>query len=723
MAPAKTADEWISRLQRDLQNQGYSNDNFSRLYAELPAQDQWISITNKLDTVTKDEATYAEFTKRDPKYNNHYFYRSEGSPRLQLKLLSTLLKEDGTDAEPIFRELIKTSKSIPSYRYDKTLNRLLLVSKNKEKTVKWYKDNIKKTASDITSSRAIKSAWKQALAKNKIDKGIKLLQEAIDQEEDHKKISLITNLAKIARLLNKPELAERALTMLENALIKQKESGKTTSLNVYYVDLEHYFHTEQYQRLIDFNAKLNATQAKTDSQHNHNVYSSLSSFPKYKAAALYKLGKFKEFEALIDELVSKNQDYPTRYFNALDTSVADLPTIGSFYLDLLASKPDSASKQKAYKICAQLLARNRGKDAYYKRAIKLDREAATTLISSLREYDPYEERPLIWQAEIALEDGDINKAEELISAAIALDPSDGDHGKFTRMHCYDVLARICAKQGNTEKETFLNEVVISIRQGEAADDYLYAGLITEATTRYKKALGHFNDAYCLQSRLAKTLMEAGKFDEAIPHFKKAFELMPVSFGPRESHCFGCEGLFDDERVQNLALPTLKAFLETEPANPRTPYLLGLLFEEMKKEPEAISAYKKALELDPNYYNAGKNLKKLLAKDFGKFKEVQALNMQLFKIAAYPNKANYMPSPHLLKSYWNTAQSFPPSPLNLPPLSELGFTKAELSEIQYKEIPISEHNYLSYYYSDDDAIDGWSKQELLNKNRFIKDTFN
>jgi len=336
MAPAKTADEWISRLQRDLQNQGYSNDNFSRLYAELPAQDQWISITNKLDTVTKDEATYAEFTKRDPKYNNHYFYSSEGSPRLQLKLLSTLLKEDGTDAEPIFRELIKTSKSIPSYRYDKTLNSLLLVSKNKEKTVKWYKDNIKKTASNITSSRAIKSAWKQALAKNKIDKGIKLLQEAIDQEEDHKKISLITNLAKIARLLNKPELAERALTMLENALIKQKESGKTTSLNVYYVDLEHYFHTEQYQRLIDFNAKLNATQTKTDSQHNHNVYSSLSSFPKYTAAALYKLGKFKEFEALIDELASKNQDYPTRYFNALDTSVADLPTIGSFYLDLLA---------------------------------------------------------------------------------------------------------------------------------------------------------------------------------------------------------------------------------------------------------------------------------------------------------------------------------------------------------------------------------------------------
>ena len=711
MAPAKTADEWLERLHLDLNHSHHSSNKIATLYSELPPLDQWPAIITKLEEITTDKESYAEFTNTK---EHVYYHSSKEKRRLKLKLFSTLLTENGTDAEPTFRKLLKVDPNISEYRYDQTLNNLLLLSKNSQKSITWFQANITKNGSSSRYSKNDRTPSQLALAQNKIDQGIKLLLEEINQAKTSRKGALISKLAKIAHLLNKPELGKKAMSMLEKNLIEEKKNGSYLSTYDYRGALDYLIHTAQYQRLIDLQEKLQNTKSE---DNDHYISSNNSNdLNNYKLTALSKLGKTAVFETSIKELLLKYKTTPKKFLNELESSVANQPSIGSIYIDILSNKPDQASKDQAYTICSHLLTRNQGTDAYYKRAIALDRKSAATLIASLRIYDPFEERPLIWQAEIALAAGKIDLADKLIQQAIALDPSDGDHGKFTRMHCYDVLARISTKQGNTEKATSLNQVVISIRQGEAADDYLYAGLIQEATDRYRKALGHFNEAYCLQSRLAKTLMEAGKFDEAIPHFKKAFELMPVSFGPRESHCFGCEGLFDDIRVQNLALPTLTAFLEKEPENPRTPYLLGLLFEEMKKEPEAISAYQKAIQLDPQYYNAASRLQKLIKKDPSKFAQSQALNKQLFEIAAYHKKPDYLPS-HLLKTYWQEAKNFPPSPIKLTSLSSLGFTNTTLTNKQYKETPFNQE-YYQHSSTSEDAIDGWSAKELLLKNSFI-----
>ncbi len=710
MAPAKTAVEWLQRLKKDYTTDHYRSDLISRLYSELPPLDQWPAINTQLKEITKDSAAFENFSEgRQPNFHNNGL--------LQLKLFANLLTEDSTNAEITYRELLQKEPSISYYEYDRTLNNLLLLSGNTEESLAWYKANITKHDNHSSSySKDKKTPSEKALAANRIDEGIKLLIEEIDSAEIANKASLISKLAKIAYLLDKPKLGEQAMIMLETIIIDCKKNGKHLSSYSYTGSLDYLIQTSQYQRAIDLCDKFQATEAEKKS---NRFSSSTFDLNEQKLTALHKLGKTELFEREINKLFEKHKKNPKTFFNILDEKVASEPTIGSFYIELLTNKPEAKNKQKAFNICAHLLARNQGTDAYYKQLIALDPKAATALIASLRVYDPFEERPLIWQAEMALSAGNIDEAETLINQAIALDPSDGDHGKFTRMHCYDVLARICTLQGNTEKATFLNEVVISIRQGEAADDYLYAGLTQEATERYKKALGHFNDAYCLQSRLAKTLMESGKFDEAIPHFKKAFELMPISFGPRESHCFGCEGLFDDVRVQNLALPLLKAFLEKEPENPRTPYLLGLLFEDMKKTPEAIAAYQKAIEIDPQYYNAGKRLIKLLKKDPTNFAKTQALNKKLFEIAPYANKPEYITTPHLLKTYWQAAENFPPSPITIAPISELGFTSTSLSDKQYKKVKSNSHSYSSYY-SSSAALDGWSPKELLRKNKFIND---
>ncbi len=716
MIPAKNADEWLNRLKNDLAVSSFNDSFISRLYSELPPQDQWSDITAKLDEITKDSDTFKEFTKSD---NRQLFHHHDDS-RLKIQFFSSLLSENNNDAEPLYRALLLQQKNTGSsfYRSDEIYSKLLLLSKNREESIAWFEKHIQKEQNIHNHSSSSKPEWKKALAGNRIDEGIQLLLKKIKSSKEDKKGELISSLARIAHLLKKPKLGEQAMAMLENNIIANKKTQNYFRIHEYRRGLDYLAHHGEWQRLYDLCVKVENT--KSTNKRNHSFgYPLSSSLDQYQLTALYNLKKHDEFEKQINALIKKNSSNPKSIFRMLKSNVADSPSVGALYIDLLSLK-DNDSKKLAFKICIHLLARAQGKDGYYRRAITLNPEAATLFIDSLRKFDPFEERPLIWQAEMALQAGQIEKADKLIQQAIALDPSDGDQGKFTRMHCYDVLARILAKQGNTEKSKFFSEVVISIREGEAADDYLHAGLIQEATDRYKRALGHFNDAYCLQSRLAKTLMEAGKFDEAIPHFKKAFELMPVSFGPRESHCFGCEGLFDDVRVQNIAFPILSAFLEEEPTNPRTPYLLGLLFEEMKKKPEAITAYQKAIELDPRYYNAAKNLYDLISADPNNFEQTIALKTQLLEIAPYHKKASYLTNPHLLKSYWKRAQAFPPSPLDLAPLADLGISMPKLSGKQFEEIKHRSRRFSisSSYFDREDSVDGWSAREILQKNSFL-----
>lgn len=428
--------------------------------------------------------------------------------------------------------------------------------------------------------------------------------------------------------------------------------------------------------------------------------------------ALYRLGKTTEFMEGIDTAQEASQKEPEYFFSMLAHAATGQPPLGILYIEHL-NKTGEAEKAKAYAL--HLLARNQGADVYYENLINLDQILARSFIQSLRAYDPYEERPLIWLAELARRDGNLDLALQTIEQAIALDPSDGDHGKDSRMFCYEVLARVHADAGRKEKADFFRSVVDSIRQGEAADDYLYAGLIKEATERYQKALGKFEDAYCLQSRLAMTLARNGQFDESVKHFKKAFELMPVSFGPRESHCFGCEGLFSDPRIIEIARPLLMEFEKTNPENPRAPYLLGLVLEESKEEAEAAIAFRRAFEIDPNYYNAATKLLKILDKDENNYVEIEALRKKIYPIAPYSSKPQYLYNVANLHEYWDLTENLP-LPLNLPPIPFL--TNQELPGKKDQYAPYGDRVYHYYGFRESEAIKGWTAGELRRSNGFL-----
>ena len=90
---------------------------------------------------------------------------------------------------------------------------------------------------------------------------------------------------------------------------------------------------------------------------------------------------------------------------------------------------------------------------------------------------------------------------------------------------------------------------------------------------WRKALEQFADAYCIQSRLAIRLMEAGRREEAFEHYRRAYELMPSSFGRVESHCFGCESVFQGAAQQTLAaLAGAAPRFFRAPAGLRNPFL-------------------------------------------------------------------------------------------------------------------------------------------------------
>jgi tetratricopeptide (TPR) repeat protein len=99
-------------------------------------------------------------------------------------------------------------------------------------------------------------------------------------------------------------------------------------------------------------------------------------------------------------------------------------------------------------------------------------------------------------------------------------------------------------------------------------------------------------------------------EEAEEHYRRAFELMPDSFGRVESHCFGCEGSFGGEKAQNIAERVFTGLLAKSPEKPQLHYLLGFLRNQQERYPEAVTHLRQAVKLDPDYLNAWKLLKSL-----------------------------------------------------------------------------------------------------------------
>lgn len=260
-------------------------------------------------------------------------------------------------------------------------------------------------------------------------------------------------------------------------------------------------------------------------------------------------------------------------------------------------------KAEAEKIINELLNREPSLDRGYELLIALKGTNAIAQLDQAFAQDQFEGRPLIWKAHLLREQGKLAEAETTVRQAIAIDPSDGQEGRGDRMRAYAELADVREALGDKKEADFYREIVKAIRVSEDADEFYKAGLLKRAIPMYEEGLNHFADAYCIQSRLAIQLAGLGKNQEAEEHYRRAYELMPDSFGRVESHCFGCERVFDGERAQGIAEKVFTKLAIERPDKPQVHYLLGYLRAEQERYNEARTNYQAAIHLDTNYLNA------------------------------------------------------------------------------------------------------------------------
>lgn len=282
-------------------------------------------------------------------------------------------------------------------------------------------------------------------------------------------------------------------------------------------------------------------------------------------------------------------------------------------LHLSAALVESGRNDEAKRVLNALLHEVPADDRIFELYSRVNGLSATAEYDRIFAADPYEERPMIWKASLLLANGDAAAAKEAIETAIAVDPSDGEQGPDNRMRAYAVYAEVLEATNDRAKAHLMKGAVSAIRLAEEADKYYDAGLYNRAIRTYEQSAVKFDGAYCVQSRLAIQLTERGRFDDAKPHYQRAYALMPDSFGRVESHCFRCENAFKDVRAQKIADKVFGDMLANGDAKATAQYMMGYLRKEQGRYAEALSFFRAAVAADPLYLNAWKQIGELAEK--------------------------------------------------------------------------------------------------------------
>ncbi len=416
-----------------------------------------------------------------------------------------------------------------------------------------------------------------------------------------KLINLDIDLAKLGVLLKREELVTEAV---DDARTRSPKNSLITFLI-------NNGRTEEAETLLlavldaDAQTKVKVAGTSARSYYSNVTNGSVRSSLVQLTTAYYNAGQWEKILALLE----KSPAWGTTDLVTIAGDQAFLGSYPSHSLSLMAARAlvETGKTDLARPILEYSLQIKPSDDAAYLLLLKIGQGDLVAKLDALYQLDQFENRPLIWKATVLLQQGKIAEAEEAAKAAIVVDPSDGHTGKGDRMRVYSVMAEICDAKKDEKQAVFFRNVVRAIRLSEDADDYYSAGLISHAAKMYSQALDLFSNAYCIQSRLARQLAQLGRMEEAAVHYRKAFELMPVSFGRMESHCFGCERAFEGKTASEIARQVFTEMLIREPDKPQIYYLRGYLETEEDQFPEALADYGKAVELDPDYINAWKKI--------------------------------------------------------------------------------------------------------------------
>ena len=458
------------------------------------------------------------------------------------------------------------------------------------------------------------------LAADRVDEGVTEIRQILaepspkgrNRYDRRSKASMALTLAKIGRLTGNTNWLEEGIRLARQEISKNgdtadfyNESTVVTQLSGFLVDIGRGPEAEDLlsEDLLVKRAQL----AQSGYKYAPSAY--LQSTMAALVFVYYRAGRYADVVTLLDQ--------------SPDWGAKDLAESHDTYLDPMHQHEDSLADSLRYNVAASLLNLGRADEAKkianaildenggyataYELLVKIGGSDVLPKLDELFSRDQFEERPLIWKAVVLQQNGKLEEAEAAARKAISIDPSDGEQGPGRRMRAYSVLSEIRKARGDEKEAETFRGVVEAIRESEKADGYYQAGLLTRAIAMYEDSLSKFDGAYCIQSRLALRLSEAGKHEEAAEHFRRAYELMPDSFGRVESHCFGCEAAFSGHEAQSIADKVFTSLAKSDPRKPQVHYLLGYLREEQGNYAEALTHFRDAVKLDPDYLNAWKHI--------------------------------------------------------------------------------------------------------------------
>jgi tetratricopeptide (TPR) repeat protein len=466
--------------------------------------------------------------------------------------------------------------------------------------------------------------FKALLAADNVDEGVQEMRKLISSSNDDTASydeqntgELGIDLAKIGVLTQKPEWTEEGIGVAKKWLVSPEGqnpnqwSGNSveTALAEILFDLKRGPEAEAVltDALVN-HVRTDKSRSSEEYYNNNNLGASILT---ELATLYYKSGRYADVVTLLEqapywgardisELSAQNgsEENPVGIM-WLHAPSASLPLLSMAASSLAAT----GRNEEARKITDALLDSSPDSDRGYELLVALDGTNAIPKLDELFARDQFEKRPLIWKAHLLRQQGNLEEAEKIIRQAISIDPSDGQSGPGDRMRAYAELADIREARGDQKEADFNREIVKAIRLSENADQFYTVGLLKRAIAMYQEGLSHFSDAYCIQSRMAIQLAAMGDNQAAEEHYRRAYELMPDSFGRVESHCFGCEKAFDGEQAQSIADKVFTQLVAERPDKPQVHYLLGYLRGEEERYNEAQTNYLEAVRLDPDYLNA------------------------------------------------------------------------------------------------------------------------
>ncbi len=425
------------------------------------------------------------------------------------------------------------------------------------------------------------------LAEGKTTQAIPLVVTLASKEGDNYGSEFTTQLAKLGVLLQRKDLVEKSIELRKARLDRTGNRG--------------YNDTSLYPDLLAVGRG-----AEAESLLQNRIASSgvngVDSADIVALCGLYaQAHRWKDIIELMDKLPSWQADDLADVYRTTDPWTVPLGQVAAEALF------NEGHREEAIHILHALLEVKSDYDPSYELLIEAEGEKSLPFLDHLFSLDRFEERPLIWKGRLLYKLNRMDDAEKTARQAIAVDPSDGETPHGQRMIVYGFLADILDAKGQHDEATTMRSVVKAIRQAERADDFLEAGLDSESIRLYRQSLTFFDDAYCIQSRLAIQLADAGDEKGAEEHYRKAFELMPSSFGRVESHCFGCEGVFKGQLASKIAEQVFSKQIKDDPSKPQPYYLLAYLRQNQERWADSVPLLEKAVAIDPDYLNAWKLL--------------------------------------------------------------------------------------------------------------------